>query len=112
MSKLRSQDEIKSMGKDLTKDQLRYLFEIWVEEQKKWEDLANSRKRHFMDVGTWGDLFHHEILSIDPINRLCHVKDHSIPEKPVKVIRDILTDEVFETKDEAVIFYSKKYPLF
>lgn len=112
MSKLRSQDEIKSMGKDLTKDQLKYLFETWVENQQKWDTFANSGKRHYMEVGTWGDLFHHEVLSVDPVNRLCHVKDHSVSEKPVKITRDIITDEIFETKEEAINYYSTKYPLF
>jgi hypothetical protein len=112
MSKLRTRDEIKSMAKDLTKDQLQELFDFWLIEQKKWEELALSPKRHYMDVGTFGDLFHHQVISVDPVNRLAHVKDHSIPKQPVKIVNNIVNEEIFNTKDEAVVYYSKKYPLF
>ena len=112
MAKIYTENELKDIADDLSRENLKSIITFWGKNQNKWEELNDSNKRHYMDVGTWGDLFHQEILSVDPTNKLMHVRDWSQRDKYiVNIVREI-PDEVFEILNDAIEYYSKKYPLF
>jgi hypothetical protein len=101
MSKIKTKEEMDELAKDLTKDHLEYLFENWVKEQTKWDQLEANKNRHYMvkDV-------HHEILSVDSTNRLLKVLIHPTPEEDkIIIVRDLPpTYLIYRTKDIATRF--------
>lgn len=99
--------ELKNLAEKLSQDEIIKIATYWTEEQDRW-DNHNPSNRFYLEEGSFGDLFLHEIQAVDPINRTCFVVDLSQFSRPTKYI-DYLP-EAFPTQELAVEYYSKKYP--
>lgn len=101
--------ELRNLAEKLSQEEIIKIATYWTEEQDKWNN-HNPSNRFYMESGTYGDLFLHEIQAVDAENRTCFVVDHSIFSRPTKYI-DYLP-EAFPTQELAAEYYSKKYPFF
>lgn len=88
--------------KQLTIKDITEINNIFREEQDKWDKLESGL--HFVVSGTHGydeELFHHEIISIDKINRVIEAFDYSRDKKVVQIKfleNEYLTLEEFNKK--------------
>lgn len=101
--------EIKSLSNELSKEEIVDLCEKWIEVQERWDNHKPSN-RFYLEYGSFGDLFLHEIQLVEPTNRLCFVVDHSVFSRPTKTINYLPV--AFPTQKDAIEYYSKKYPTF
>ena len=101
--------ELKNLAEKLTQDEIIKIATYWTEEQSRWNN-HKIRDRYYLENGSFGDLFLHEIISFDPNSRTCFVVDLSQFSRPTKYI-DYLP-EAFPTQEKASEYYSKKYPAF
>lgn len=102
-------NEINSLAKFLTGEEITLLCEKWIEEQERWDNY-NPVNKFYLEDGSFGDLFLHEIQLVEPSKRLCFVVDLSIFSRPVRTINYLPVS--FPTQKEAIEYYSKKYPSF
>lgn len=96
--------EINSMARELSREELISVCEKWIEEQERWDNSPTSG--YYMEDGSYGDLFLHQVQSVDPISRTCFVVDLSQFSRPVKYIEHLPI--IFPTQQEAIDYYSKK----
>lgn len=101
--------ELRNLAENLTQDEIIKIATYWTEEQNRWDNY-NPINRFYLENGSYGDLFLHEIQNVDNISRTCFVVDHSQFSRPTKYI-DYLP-VAFPTQQEAIEYYSKKYPNF
>ena len=99
--------ELKNLAEKLSQEEIIKIATYWTEEQDRW-DNHNPSNRFYLEEGSFGDLFLHEIQSVDANSRTCFVVDHSQFSRPTKYI-DYLP-EAFPTQELASEYYSKKYP--
>lgn len=98
-------NDIKSLSNELSRQELLDVCEKWIEVQERWDNTQPGG--YYMEWGWDNELFCHQILDINPFQRICSVMDYSVKSHPIKTI-DYLP-ESFPTEQEAVAHYSKKY---
>jgi len=97
-------NEINSLANDLSRLDLINVVEKWIETQERWDNAVTGQ--YYMEHG-WDmdELFCHQILDINPIERVCLVVDLSIFSRPVTTINHL--PKCFPTQQEAAEYYSK-----
>lgn len=103
----RFSSDINSMSRELSKEELLDICEKWFLEQERWNNY-NPINKFYLEDGSYGDFFLHEIQAVDASNRTCLVVDLSQFSRPIKYINYLPV--AFPTQKEAIDYYSKKYP--
>lgn len=95
--------------KKCDESELLKLVQIFREARDRWNSVQPGWL--YLVEGGYGDLFKHEILEVDREHRKLLVKDHSMPEKPTKVI-DYLPRDLFKDEEEMQEYINNLPPSF
>jgi len=94
-------DKIKDIANELTREELLDVMKQWYETQERWDNTQPGG--YYMEWGWDNELFSHQIMFIDPVNRKCDVMDHSVKSHPVKTIDHL--PKSFPDEHDAVEYY-------